>query len=296
MFMSMTGFGVACQSFKSRRGQLEISVEIRTVNSKFLDINIKSPRAYFSFDTDIGRVIRGFMKRGRVDVNVSMRVLDGTLEEVVINIPQAEKLHKALSSVREKFKIEREVQLGDLLKIPDWIESKETNFDLKEELGFVKMVVEDAIKQVIDSRKKEGKALEAVIEGHRDVLGEGLEKVGRLHDSLLQNLRDRMRERVKSLYGSDGFDPHRLEQEIVLWIARSDFREELDRIRHHLETFDKLIDSQGELGRKLEFLTQELHREVNTLGSKCPDAKVTPTIIEMKTAIERIREQIQNIE
>ncbi|MBN8555886.1 MAG: YicC family protein [Deltaproteobacteria bacterium] len=292
----MTGFGSAGRNFKSRRGQIEISAEIRTVNSKFLDIAVKSPRLYLSFDTEIGKTVRQFLKRGRIDISLSMRVLEGTAEEVIINLPQAEKLYSALNEVREKLKIETSVNLSDLLKIPDWIESKEAQFDLKEELGFVKSVVEEALKQVLESRKKEGKALEAAIESHRDTLGEGLEKVGRTHDTLLQNLRDRLKERVKSLYGSDGFDPHRLEQEITLWVARSDFREELDRIRHHLETFDKLSESEGEMGRKLEFLTQELHREVNTLGSKCPDAKMTPTIIEMKTCIERIREQIQNIE
>lgn len=296
MLYSMTGFGSASKVFKGSRGEIEIGAEIRTVNSKYLDISTRSPRAYVSFDAEIGRLMRNHLRRGRVDISLSMRVLNGLAEDIAVNQEQAKTLFKALSSVHKTLKLEGGLTLSDLMKFPDWIASKEVHVDKEEEWEFIKKVLELALKQVLSAREKEGLALEEIIESQRDKFGEILEKIARMHESLLKNLRERTKERVKNLHGMDGFDPHRLEQEVVLWIARADFQEELDRIRHHLETFDKLTDSDGEVGRKLEFLVQELHREVNTLGSKCPDASVTPLIIELKSCIERIREQIQNIE
>jgi uncharacterized protein (TIGR00255 family) len=296
MFYSMTGFGSASKVFKGSRGEIEITAEIKTVNSKYLDISPRSPRAYVSFDADIARWVRMHLKRGRVDISLSMRILEGIAEEIKVNIEQVKVLSTAFEEVRNKLNLESPITLNDLLKFPDWIASKEVQVNKEEEWEFVKKVLELAMKQVLSSREKEGKALEEIIESQRDKFGEILEKIARMHESLLKNLRERTKDRVKNLHGMDGFDPHRLEQEVVLWISRADFQEELDRIRHHLETFDKLTESDGEVGRKLEFLVQELHREVNTLGSKCPDASVTPLIIELKSCIERIREQIQNIE
>lgn len=296
MFYSMTGFGSGSKVFKGSRGEIEITAEIKTVNSKYLDIACRSPRAYVSFDNEIARFIRSHLRRGRVDVSVSMRVVEGLAEEVTVNHEQARALHKALEDVRKKLKFETELTLSDLMKFPDWIASKEVAVNKDEEWDFLKKVLEMALKQVLSAREKEGRALEDFIETQRDKFGETLEQIARMHEGLLRNLRERTKERVRNLHGMDGFDPHRLEQEVVLWVARADFQEELDRIRHHLETFDKLTATDGEVGRKLEFLVQELHREVNTLGSKCPDASVTPLIIELKSCIERIREQIQNVE
>src|SRR5690606_8412875 len=113
---------------------------------------------------------------------------------------------------------------------------------------------------------------------------------------ILGDLKERASQRIRELLGDKNFDPQRLEQEMIYWISRSDFREEVDRFRYHLKTFDELMKSGGELGRRVEFLVQEMHRELNTMGSKCGDPKWTPRIIEMKALVERIREQTQNIE
>jgi uncharacterized protein (TIGR00255 family) len=296
MLLSMTGYGNATECFKTSRGSLEVTAEIKTVNSKFLDLSIRSPRAYIQFDSEIGKLVRAKLKRGRVDVGLTARLTEGTSKEFNINRAQVGQIHAMFEKLRDELHLKDPIRLSDLLKLPDWIESRDAAINLEEEWNCVNKVVAAAILQVIESRTNEGRSLQQAIENHRDRFGEVLEKIARSHDSLLANLRVRTRERVASLFGNDGFDPHRLEQEIVLWVARSDFQEELDRIRHHLETFDEIVDTEGEVGRKFEFLVQELHREVNTLGSKCPDAAVTPLVIELKTCIERIREQIQNIE
>jgi len=296
MLVSMTGFGSSTQSFRTSRGLLEITAELKTVNSKFLDVSIRSPRPYIPFDPEVAKLVRAKLKRGRVDVAISMRVLEGTAKQIAVNLPAAKALAEAFQKVNQALHLNENIRLADLLELPEWIETREADFDREEEWKVVKKTVELAVQQVIDSRSREGKALQAAIDEHQSRFEEIFEKISAEHPQLLEDLRGRVRERIQALYGNEGFDPQRLEQEIVLWVTRSDFQEEIDRIRHHLQTLRSIIQSQGEVGRKLEFLVQELHREVNTLGSKCPDAATTPLIIELKTCIERIREQIQNIE
>ncbi len=292
----MTGFGSSTQVFHGSRGSLEISIDIKTVNSKFVDISIRSPRCYMDFDPEIQKFIRERLKRGRVDVNVNLKMLKGQAREISVNMEQAQVLMSSYKKVAEELKMTAPITLSDLLKFPDWINTEDASIDVEEEWNFVKRCLEVSLSEVISSRLQEGRALDQVIRDHRARFGEIFLKITERHDGLQDQLKSRIRERVKQIHGAEGFDPQRLEQEIVLWVARSDFQEELDRIAQHLKTYDELLSNGGELGRKLEFLVQELHREVNTLGSKCPDATVTPLIIELKTHLERIREQIQNIE
>jgi len=296
MFMSMTGYGSSTQTYHGSRGSLEVGVDIKTVNSKYLDISIRSPRSYMDFDPEIQRFVRSRLKRGRIDVQITMKVLQGKARELILNLEQAASLKQAYERVSEKLELTGAVTLADLLKFPDWIQSEDSSIDAEEEWKFVRRSVEVALNELLSSRLEEGRSLEGVIVQHRKRFGEVFEKIVGEHDRLQAQLRDRSRERLKTLFASEGFDPHRLEQEIVLWVQRADFQEEMDRITHHLKTFDDLLQGEGEVGRKFEFLVQELHREVNTLGSKCPDASVTPQIIELKVCIERIREQIQNVE
>lgn len=296
MMQSMTGFGAANQVFILKRGSVEISVEIRSVNAKFLDVSIRSPRTYMSFDSRITKVVREFFKRGRVDVNISSRVLEGSSQEILINLSQAKEVYAALNKVRGELNLKEEVQLQQMLSLPEWIQSKDQNFDAEEEWKSVRAVLQTSLEKVAQARTIEGEALENDIRGHKKRFTEIFERIASDGDAIVKNLRDRLRDRVKELAAPGLIDPSRLEQEIGLWIGRADFREEIDRIRQHLKTFDEILSEPREQGRKLEFLVQELHREVNTLGSKCVDAKVTVLMIDLKTCIERIREQLQNSE
>jgi uncharacterized protein (TIGR00255 family) len=296
MLQSMTGFGSAAGSFKAKRGTLEISADVKTVNSKYLDINLRSSKQYISFDPAVAKFVRSRLKRGRVDVALSMKVVEGQAREVSINTAQAEAVHKALSDISAKLGMKDKVELEDMLRVPDWIESRDTELDLKEEWAFVEEVLTKALDQVIEARKNEGTSLKTVLQTHLENFKNAFSSIATDHEKILEDLRTRVRDRVEELYGKDGFDPQRLEQEIVLSISRSDFREEVDRIGHHLQTLNTLIESSGEVGRKVEFVLQELQREVNTLGTKCPDASVTPKVVELKTNIERMREQVLNVE
>jgi uncharacterized protein (TIGR00255 family) len=294
--LSMTGFGAANEIFKAKRGSVEISVEVRTVNSKFLDVSIRSPRSYMPFDSHISRVAREFFKRGRVDVNIVSRMVEGASQQVLVNLAQAKEVYTGLLRVKTELGISGDIDLQNLLALPEWFQSKDQAFDSQEEWAFLQKTLKEAMTKALHTRTAEGQALENDIRGHKKKFQEVFEKIASDSDSIVRNLRDRLRERVKELAAPSATDPLRIEQEITLWVARADFREEIDRIRQHLKTFDQILAEPREQGRKLEFLVQELHREVNTLGSKCADAQITVLVIELKTSIERIREQLQNSE
>lgn len=292
----MTGYGIAQKQVLSKRGKLEFSVEVRTVNSKFLDLNLRSSRSYVVFDSMVSEKIRQRLKRGRVDFTLNARVLEGADREISANIPQARAVKAALEEVQKNLNLSGSVQLSDLLEFPEWIQSKDASVDQTEEWPLLETVVDEALSQCIASRRKEGEKLHSFIKKQKDDFTVGYQRIRSQADQFLKDLRLRAKERIQSLFDTQGFEPQRLEQEVALWTARSDVQEELDRLQHHLQTFDQMMTSDQEIGRRLEFVLQEIHREVNTLGTKCPDAKLTPVIIEMKTCLERIREQIQNVE
>jgi len=292
----MTGYGISQATAITKRGKLEFSVEVRTVNSKFLDLNLRSPRPYVVFDSAISEKIRERFKRGRIDFTLNARVLEGPEREIIVNLAQAQAVKVALEEVQQKLQLSDPVQLANLLEFPEWIQSRDASINQAEEWPHLEKTIQEALEQCTKTRRAEGAKLHSFIQTQRKDFGVGYEKVRLQEDHLLRDLRTRAKERVLALFDSQGFDPHRLEQEIALWTARSDVKEELDRLQHHLQTFDQMMGLDQEVGRRLEFILQEIHREVNTLGTKCPDPKLTPVIIEMKTCLERIREQIQNVE
>lgn len=296
MFLSMTGFGTSQGHFSLKRGKIELSVEIKTVNSKYLDLNVRLPRPYSAFDADIGALVRMHLKRGRVDLNINVRTLEGADREWQVNTAQADAVRKALQSVQSTLQLKGDVTLSDLMNFPEWLQSSDVPIDKATEWPAIETVVTDALSKVTGVRVEEGRSLYAAIYEHRRRFEEAFDSIRKQHDKFVDILRDRLRERVLTLHGKEGIDSIRLEQEITLWTAKSDVKEEVDRLNHHLNTFDQLMKEGREVGRKLEFVIQEMQREVNTLGTKCPDAKLMPVIIELKTCVERIKEQIQNVE
>ena len=296
MIYSMTGYGSSSHVLKGQRGILEISADIRTFNAKFLDIQIRSPRSYSVFDMLMMNFIRNHLRRGRVEVTVCVRLLEGRSREISVNLDQASALYRALHQTADHLGLKEPVSLQTMLALPDWIESREAVPYQEEEWQFLKGVLEKALAGVEDSRRQEGDSLKAAVQNHLHAFQAAFLKIEENHDNLLEAFRQRTMERIKKLLASTPLDAQRLEQEVTVWVARSDFREEIDRISHHLKSFDKILNEGGDVGRRLEFVLQECQREVNTLGTKCPDPQWIQWVVEMKSQMERIREQIQNIE
>jgi len=291
----MTAYASQVESFQGSSGEIEISLEIKTVNSKFLDLQIRSPRIYNSLDQRIAKLIRSRLSRGRVDVFINRSVNEGRALEVNVNLEQARALREAYQKVLDDNQMLSAVQLSELLQMPDWLHTKEVRVDADEEYEHLQKLLHNTLDQIIFVREQEGEAMLEAISKHRQEFEKIYLQIAHQSSKLIKDLRDRLRQRVIELSGDNNLDPQRLEQEVVFWVARSDFQEEVDRINHHLKTFDSILEKGGELGRRIEFLLQEMHRELNTLGSKCVDPRQTSNIIELKALVERIREQIQNI-
>jgi len=292
----MTGYGSATAQVKDAETELEISLEIKTVNSKYLDIQFRMPRHYTPLERELAGIIRDKLKRGRVDVSVFRRVIFGPVKELAVNVAQAKALAETYRSVEKALGMPAAMNLQDLLSQPDWLQSKETEMDRALEGPALEKLFKQVLDRVVEVRKSEGDSLKRILNDQR-VAFEGLFKEVALGNSqVIPLLRERWKKRLRDLAPDLNLDPNRLEQELVLWVARSDFQEELDRISHHLQVFDKIIAAGGETGRKMDFLLQELHREVNTLGSKCDQNSLTEKIVEMKSYLEKMKEQTQNLE
>lgn len=296
MLLSMTAFGARSQLVPLKNQQLELSIEIKTLNSKFLDLQLRLPRVYGAFERNLAALIREQLIRGRVEVNVFRRVLEGPVQEIAVNLSQARALKEALSRVSEELQLSGEVSLQDLLVQPDWLQAKEASVDEAAEWPALQKLVSECLKQVVEVRKEEGQTLRGLIGEHQDQFSKLYQEIKNAHATSLEALRERWRIRLQELSQDQPLDPARREQEIAIWLARSDFQEEIDRIGHHLEVMAKLLKDGREVGRKLDFICQELHREVNTMGSKSDDKLLTQKVVEMKSFLEKIREQVQNIE
>lgn len=291
----MTGFGTASMQLDLSRGRVDISCEVRSVNSKYLDLSIRSPKTYSALDTEVTKLVRSRLKRGRVDLSYTVKFVQQGTKSIEIHKDQVAKLYNELNRVKKDLGLVPEISITDLLKFSDWLEVAEPVIDAQIDWPGISSVLDKALSSLIQSREIEGKSLEGILTMHRKDYETLYSQFAARSDSMLSAVRERFKERMKTFSEIEKLDPHRLEQELTFWIGRADFREEVDRIRQHLVTFDQILkSSEGETCRKLEFLVQELQRETNTLGSKCPDAGMTPVVVEMKAAIERIREQLQN--
>jgi len=294
MILSMTGYGAARDMHKTGRGSLELRVDIKSVNSRYLDLSIRTSKSYGRFEADIAKVLRSRLRRGRVEVNVGMRCLEGALSHVQIQDAAVQSLHARLQTLVTQLNLSQSVSLSDLLHFQEWISFEENEVDAAGEWPLLETTLSRALDELMVQKRREGEGLEKVLSQHHQALSATVTEFQKESPRLMRELKSRWRDRLNDWVQGHSFSEDRLEQEFLLWLGRSDFQEELDRLVIHLEAFGDLLKGDGETCRKLEFLTQEMQREINTLGSKCPDARVIPRIVEMKTSIERIREQLQN--
>lgn len=296
MARSMTAYASETHVFESDFGKIELSAELKTLNSKHLDLQLRSPRLYFPFDKKLGELVRNYFSRGRVELSINRRALEGSFQEISVNLEQARKWHEAFEKLQNEGLFDGSIGLRELLQFPDWLQSKESTQHLDEEWSFLEELAQKVLEKASAEREAEGLAMKEAMKRHIQDFTKVYQEICDQKDELLKAYRERVRERVQTLLHEEKIQPERLEQEISLWIARSDFQEEVDRIDHHRTNLEDYLEKEGSIGRRIEFVIQELQREVNTLGSKCPDAKLTPHIVELKTFVERMREQVQNIE
>jgi uncharacterized protein (TIGR00255 family) len=293
--LSMTGFGES----RATVGTVEISVEIKTVNQRFLDVVTKLPAAYCRFDLLISSIVKEVLRRGRVEVFVGRKETGVSEYEVAFNRPlfqtYVQFIRQALAEVqledRQTFGASVLAVLGkrEVLELV----AKEQDASAEEEA--LKVAVQAALADLLKMRQEEGSRLEVEIRSQLTAL-RGIVDV--LREKVAQTpelFRQRLAERLERLAQGVEFDETRLAQELALLADRIDVTEELARLQSHFEQFESIIEN-GEGGRKLEFLLQEIGREINTTGSKAQNGEVTSLIVEAKSVVEKLREQVQNIE
>lgn len=295
-FLSMTGFGVAGETFETERGRIQMNLEVKTVNSKFLDSKIRLPKVYAAYEQRIQQVLKSKLKRGRVEVAFFVFLENGKSQEIIVNVEQAKAVQAGLAKVVNEVGLASQVTLQDMLSIPNWIEAQDVLMDEEEEWKRLEPVLLKALEKVIKAREEEGSAIMSSIKNHLKVYADSFNQLKAANDEILSAYRKRTQERIEEALQKTEVDKNRLEQEVTFWVARNDYREEIDRIDHHIKTFEDLFEQTTEAGRRMEFVSQELLRETNTLGSKCADPKFLPQIVEMKSSLERIREQALNVE
>ncbi|HXT20836.1 MAG TPA: YicC/YloC family endoribonuclease [Thermoanaerobaculia bacterium] len=295
----MTGFGQGSASGERH----QVSVTLRSVNGRFLDLVVRLDEPYRALEAPLRARLEEQLRRGRVEINVDVRPLQALPARVTIQTGVVEALHRAWHDLAERGLVASELTLGDLLRIPEVVSVQLAADQVgEEEQSLALAAAHTALLQLVEAREQEGEQLARIL-GER--LAELTQAAARLRarapavrDELHASLARRLQELLASRPGQDNraVDDVRLAQEVALLVERGDVTEELDRLDAHLAHFAELLSGDGSLGKRLDFLSQEILRELNTVGSKCRDAEMARTVLDAKVLCEQLREQVQNVE
>ena len=292
MIKSMTGFGYG----RTVLGEVEIKTEIRAVNHRFLDISVRTPRTYSVFESEIRKTASAKAQRGKLDIVISRIGGTGSLVELTVDHGLASAYDDCLSELKSRFSLTGDITLSDMTHLNDIIVPREKQEAVQVEWRALAESLEQALAALDSMRKTEGTALWRDIELRLNTISATAEEILPLVDQVTVAAKERLEKRVHDLTGGLELDHERLLQEVALLAERADVTEELTRLKSHVEQFLSLAAQAGPVGRKMDFLLQELHREINTIGSKSASTAIAHRVVEMKAELEKVREQIQNIE
>ena len=292
MLKSMTGYGRAQKIINGR----DILVEIRSVNHRYYEYSSRVPRTYSYIDEKLKALLKTSISRGKVEVAVTINNIEGKDTEIAINKGAAEGYVNALRSVSYELGLEDDLSLSNLIKLPDIFNIQKTPDDEEQIWNDVKSVADEAAANFISMRCIEGERLKADVSEKADGILDMVAEVEKLSPVTVENYRNRLFKKLSEVLESKDIDEQRILTEAAIFSEKIAVDEETVRLRSHINQLRTMLDSEEAVGRKLDFIVQEMNREVNTIGSKAQDLNVTKLVVEMKADIEKIREQIQNIE
>jgi len=278
-------------------GETLFVAEIRSLNHRYLDIILRIPKNFLVLEKDLKSLISSRIRRGRVEVYIEMQDQRGSLPyDLELNVPLAKSYFEIFSQLSDLFDLNQEMQLEALWQMKDVVMAKPAELDpevvkrgFQEALGF-------ALDPLDQMRRREGEAIETDFKNRIALLGGYLDEVEKRAPELVEGYRKRLKDNLDRMLGDVAVDETRLAQEIAFLADRSDITEEIVRIRSHLEQFLEYLSVDDPVGRRLDFLLQEINREVNTIGSKTSDSFASRIVVEMKAELEKLREQVQNVE
>ena len=291
MIKSMTGFGRA----KIEKEAREYIVEIKTVNHKYNDIAIKIPKTISYLEENIKKLISKEIHRGKVEVYISFINNSTEGKNIKINTEIAKLYIQELRQLAKETGIAENINLMEITKLPDVLNIQNETEDktIEEELT---LAVNQAIEALLTMRKNEGEKIEIDLRKRIEILSEKIDQISSLSTGLVEEYVVKLEARIKELLSTDVIDQNRLAQEIVIYSDKCSIEEEITRLKSHFVQFNNFLSQDAPVGKKLDFIVQEINRETNTIGAKANKLEITNLVVDMKTEIENIREQIQNIE
>jgi uncharacterized protein (TIGR00255 family) len=293
MLLSMTGYGAAA----GQADGVEYAVEARSVNNRYLKAIIRLPEAWSRAEMDVEKVLRGHVQRGTVTLTVRMRLPEDQAA-MKVNAAVVSGYLRQLRPLAEQFGSAAAVDLGAMLLLPGVCEAPELEEVRQRTRGRLMELVEQGLLALVETRRREGEALLADLLSNCDVIAKALESVKQLSPLVVREYQQRLAQRVGELLsgGSAKLDEDQLAREVAVFAERCDVAEEITRLGQHVEQFRQVAKKEPSAGRKLDFIAQEMLREANTIASKAASGDIVRTVVDIKTAIDRIKEQVQNVE
>ena len=288
----MTGYGRAAQSLNGK----EITVELRSVNNRFLDCNVKMPRAFSYAEDAVKQTLKQNVSRGKVDVYITVQVTEQENVSISLNRPVLEGYLNALKTIVQDYPVRDDVSATALTRFPDVFVVEKLEEDEEQNTADIVSVAKDAIAAYNSMRATEGAAMVADLRNRAKTILDFVAKIEARSPQTVAEYRARLANKMKETLENTTIDESRILTEAAIFADKVCVDEETVRLRSHFDQLESLLQGCGAIGRKLDFLLQEMNRESNTIGSKCNDLELTRYVVEIKSELEKIREQIQNIE
>ncbi len=292
MIRSMTGFGRYEEVIDGRN----ILVEIRSVNHRYSEISTKISRGYGFIEDKLKKFVSKKISRGKIDITINIQTLETENVEVIINYPLALGYIEALNELKEKYDLKGDISVSLLSRYQDILTIKSSNVDENKIIEDVLFVAKKALDKLILMREKEGMSLQEDIKLKSHNIRSALKLIEEKVPSVISNYEKRLKTKISELISDYNIDEQRVLTEVAIFADKTAIDEEIVRLKSHLDQFSIMLESDSAVGRKMDFLVQEMNREANTIGSKSADSEILHIVVDIKADIEKIREQVQNIE
>jgi uncharacterized protein (TIGR00255 family) len=289
---SMTGYGRS----EVRHAHLALTVEARSVNHRYLDIALRYPRIYAPLEARMKQRVSAHFTRGHIDITLVQQEGADTRRTLLLDHTLAQQYYDALQRLQESLGLSSTIDLSLIASLRDVFRVEEASADVENDWDIIAQGLDAALQALQTMRRQEGEVLSRDFHLRLQAMAQQSQSIRQRVPQVVVEYQQRIEQRVKEIFAQFELDPNRVAQEAILFAERSDITEELTRLEAHMQACARLLSSSEAVGRKIEFLVQEMHREVNTIGSKSNDTAIAHSVVELKSEIERMREQIQNIE
>lgn len=292
MANSMTGYGQA----QINRSGYQISCEVRSVNHRYLDTNIRMPRRYALLEDNIKEEIKKYVSRGRLEFTINIEKTEAKARNIKVDKDLAITYHRYLKELADDVNISPQIKIIDLFRLPEVFVLEEDVEDVEEIWPILQIALTEAMQSLVAMRNREGNYLIEDILQRTDLIADMVTELEQRSPLVAKEHTDKLRQRISELIGNELLDEARIYQEAALFAERINATEEIVRLQSHIQHLRQLLQEQNSVGRKCDFLVQEMFREINTIASKANDYEMSRIVVETKAELEKIREQLQNLE